>query len=130
MLSSLPLLAKGEMRPRAGAGLVASVRGCDLALRHVYARNPALVRSRSGWTLGGLFAALAPYWGCFFPPVTSAASKPKKGGQPGPQTTMKGSNMNVLIDAVLYFLWWIIIHLIPQASKFTPQVSNFLSGLR
>jgi hypothetical protein len=38
--------------------------------------------------------------------------------------------MNVLIDAVLYFLWWIIIHLIPQASKFTPQVSNFLSGLR
>ena len=38
--------------------------------------------------------------------------------------------MNVPIDAVLYFLWWIIIHLIPQASKFTPQVSNFLSGLR
>jgi hypothetical protein len=77
-------LGRDEMRPRAGAGLVAPVRGCDLAVRHVYAHNPALVRSRSGWNLGGLVAALAPYWGCFFPPVASAASKPKKGGQPGP----------------------------------------------
>jgi hypothetical protein len=38
--------------------------------------------------------------------------------------------MSALVDAVLYFLWWIITHLVPQASKFTPQVSDFLSGLR
>jgi hypothetical protein len=88
----------------------------------------------SGHDPAGIWAVLSPHWPhigvVFFPRNASVASKPKKGGQPGPQTTMKGSNMNVPIDAVLYFLWWIIIHLIPQASKFTPQVSNFLSGLR
>lgn len=38
--------------------------------------------------------------------------------------------MNALLDAILYFIWWIITHFVPQESNFAPQVLGLLSGLR